>query len=70
MIEFQEEGSNFAKSPVERVRESASSNVGYHALNALTFQVHSVKMPLGFGKAETTIGSSHSMMAHLKRSIA
>jgi hypothetical protein len=45
------------------------SNVGYLALDALTFHVHLVKIPVGFAKAETSKGRSTSMMAHLERSI-
>lgn len=32
------------------------SNASYQALDTLTFHVHSVKMPVGFGKAETRKG--------------
>ena len=45
------------------------SNARYQALDTLTFHVHSVKMPVGFGKAGTSKGRSLSVMAHLKRSI-
>jgi len=46
------------------------SNARYQALDTLTFHVHSVGMPVGFGKkAETSKGRSLSTMAHLKRSI-
>jgi hypothetical protein len=46
------------------------TNARYTALDTLTFHVHSVRMPVGFGKrAEKTKGRSPSVMAHLKRSI-
>jgi hypothetical protein len=46
------------------------SNARYLALDTLTFHVHSVKVPVGFGKkAETSKGRPLSVMAHLKRSI-
>jgi len=41
------------------------SNARYQALDSLTFHVHSVGMPVGFGKAETSKGRPLSMMAHL-----
>jgi hypothetical protein len=45
------------------------SNARYQALDTLTFHVHSVRMPVSFGKrAETSKGRSMSVMAHLKRS--
>ena len=45
------------------------SNARYQALDTLTFHVHSVGMPVGFGKkAETSKGGPLSVMAHLKRS--
>jgi len=46
------------------------SNARYQALDTLTFHVHSVEMPVGFGKkAETSKGRPLSTMVHLKRSI-
>jgi hypothetical protein len=45
------------------------SNARYQALDTLTFHIHSVGMPVGFGKAETSKGRPLSTMAHLKRSI-
>jgi hypothetical protein len=46
------------------------SNAKYQALNTLTFHIHSVRMPVSFGKgAETSNGRPLSVMAHLKRSI-
>ena len=45
------------------------SNARYQALDTLTFHVHSVGMPVGFGKAETSKGRTLSMTAHIKRSI-
>jgi hypothetical protein len=45
-------------------------NVRYQALYTLTFQVHSVRTPVGFGKrTEKTKGRLLSVMAQLKRSI-
>jgi hypothetical protein len=45
------------------------SNARYQALVTLTFHVHSVRMPLGFGKtAETSKGRPMSVVALLKRS--
>ena len=45
------------------------SNARYQFMDTLTFHVHSIKMPVGFGKVETSIGRPLSVMAHLKRSI-
>ena len=46
------------------------SNARYQALDNLTFHVHSVGMPVGFGKkAEKSKGRPLSKMAQLKRSI-
>jgi hypothetical protein len=45
------------------------SNARYQTLDTLTFHVHSVRMPVGFGKAATSKGRPISVMAHLKRSI-
>ena len=44
------------------------SNARYQAL-VCTFRVHSVKMLVGFGNAQTSKGRPLSVMAHLKRSI-
>ena len=48
--------------------EVSQSNARYQALDTLTFQVHSVGMPVGFGKAKTSEGRTLFTMAHLKRS--
>jgi hypothetical protein len=46
------------------------SNAQYKALDTLTFHVHSVRIPVGFGKrAEKTKGRPLTAMTHLKRSI-
>jgi hypothetical protein len=46
------------------------SNARYQALDTLTFHMHSVGMPVGFGEnAETSRGRPMSTMAHLKRGI-
>jgi hypothetical protein len=46
------------------------SNARYQALDTLTFHVHSVEIPVGFGKkAETPKGRPLSTMAHLKKGI-
>jgi hypothetical protein len=45
------------------------SNARYQALDNLTFHVHSLKMPAGFGKVQKPKGISLFVMAHLKRSI-
>jgi len=45
------------------------SNARQQAPDTLTFHVHSVKMPVGFGKAKTSKGRPMSVLAHLKRSI-
>jgi hypothetical protein len=46
------------------------SNARYQALDTLTFHVHSVKIPVSFGKkADTSKERPLSVMAHLKRSI-
>jgi hypothetical protein len=48
----------------------AQSNAKHQALSTLTFNVHSFKKPVGFGKkAETSKGRSASVIAHVKRSI-
>jgi hypothetical protein len=45
------------------------SNARYQTLDTLTSHVHSIRMPVGFGKPETSKGRSLSTMARLKRSI-
>jgi hypothetical protein len=46
------------------------SNAKYQALDTLTFHIHTVRKPVGFGKvAETSKGRPMSVMTHLKRSI-
>ena len=46
------------------------SKARYQALDTLTFYVHSVRMPTGFGKGdETSKGRSVSVMINLKKSI-
>jgi hypothetical protein len=46
------------------------SNARYQSLDTLTFHVHFVGMPVGFGKrAETSKGRPLSTMARLKKSI-
>jgi hypothetical protein len=48
----------------------SQSNSRFNALDKLVIEVHSVKMPVGFGKtALKTKGRPLSVMAHLKRSI-
>ena len=48
----------------------AQSNARYQALDTLTFHIHSVRMPTGFGKgAHISKGRSVSVMAHLKKCI-
>jgi hypothetical protein len=45
------------------------SNSRFNALDTLVLQVHSVKMPVGFGRAVKTRGRPLSVLAHLKKSI-
>jgi hypothetical protein len=47
------------------------SNSRFNALDALTIEVHSVRMPVGYsnGHGTTTKGRSLQVMAHLKKSI-
>jgi hypothetical protein len=48
----------------------AQSNARFNALDRLTFVIHSVKMPMGFGrKSVKSKGRPLEEMAHLKRSI-
>jgi hypothetical protein len=51
------------------VWEVTQSNSRFNALDTLVFQVHSVKMPVGFGRAVKTKGRPLSVLAHLKKSI-
>jgi hypothetical protein len=44
------------------------SNAHFNALDRLVINIHSVRMPVGFGRV-TTKGRQISVMAHLKRSI-
>ena len=47
----------------------SQSNSRFNALDKLVVTVHSVKMPVGFGRGVKTKGRPISVMAHLKRSI-
>jgi len=48
----------------------AQSNARYNALDNLIVEVHSIRMPVGFGRvAMKTKGRSLSVMAHLKTSV-
>ena len=48
----------------------SQSNSRFNALGTLVVTVHSVRMPVGFGKhAITSRGRPLSVMAHLKKSI-
>ena len=47
----------------------AQSNLNFNALDKLVVTVHSVKMPVGFGRGVKAKGRPVSVMAHLKRSI-
>jgi hypothetical protein len=49
--------------------KATQSNARLKALDNLKFHVHSVKMTVGFGTAETSKGGSLIVMAHLKKSI-
>ena len=44
------------------------SNSRFNALDTLVLQVHSVKMPVGFGRSVKTRGTPLSVLAHLKKS--
>jgi hypothetical protein len=46
----------------------AQSNSRFNALDKLVVTLHSVNMPIGFGRVKT-MGRPISVMAHLKRSI-
>jgi hypothetical protein len=46
----------------------SQSNSRFNALDKLVIEVHSVKMPVGFGRVKSK-GRPLSVMAHLKRSI-
>ncbi len=57
---------------MECIGEGHQSNTRFHALDTLTVVVHSVTMPVGFGRQTggiKTMGRPISVMAHLKRSI-
>jgi hypothetical protein len=47
----------------------AQSNARFNALDQLIVEVHSVRMPVGFGRGVKTEGRPLSVMAHLKKSI-
>ena len=47
----------------------AQSNSRFNALDKLVVTVHSVRMPVGFGRGDKTMGRPTSVMAHLKSSI-
>jgi len=47
----------------------AQSNSNFNALDKLVVTVHSVRMPVGFGRSVKANGRPISVMAHLKRSI-
>jgi hypothetical protein len=47
----------------------AQSNARFNALDQLIVEVHSVRMPVGFGRSVKTKGRPLSVMAHLKKSI-
>ena len=48
----------------------AQSNARYNAMDRLIVMIHSVKMPVGFGKTAAKFkGRSLSVMAHVKHSI-
>jgi hypothetical protein len=46
----------------------SQSNSRFNALDKLVIDVHSVKMPVGFGRGIKTKGRPLSVMAHLKKS--
>ena len=47
----------------------SQSNSRFNATDALVFEVHAVKMPVGFGKALKMMGRQLVNLVHLKRSI-
>ena len=50
--------------------KGSQSNSRFNALDTLVVTVHSVKMPVGYGKhAIKTMGRPFSVMAHFKKSI-
>jgi predicted Zn-dependent protease len=53
-------------SVLEKVKQS---NADFEALDTLTFHVHSVRMPVVFGRTQTPLGSSLLAMARIKRSV-
>ena len=49
--------------------KATQSNARYQALDNLTSHVHSVKMPVGFGKVQKSKERPLTVMAELKKSI-
>jgi hypothetical protein len=47
----------------------SQSNSRFNALDTLTIEVHSVRLPVGFGRCIMTKGRPLQVMAHLKKSI-
>ena len=47
----------------------SQSNSRFDALDTLVVTVHSVRMPVGFGRAMQTMGRPISVMLHFKKSI-
>ena len=54
---------------MECVGKCVKSNSRFNATDALVFEVHAVKMPVGFGKALKMMGRQLVNLVHLKRSI-
>ena len=48
--------------------KAAQSNARYNAMDRLIVVIHSVKMPVGFGKAVKSKGRPQSVMAHVNHS--
>jgi len=47
----------------------SQSNSNFNALDKLVVTVHSIRMPVGFGRGVKTMGRRISTMAHLKKCI-
>jgi hypothetical protein len=56
----------FLWSVFEKVTQSIAD---FEALDTLMFHVHSVRMPVGFGRTQTPRGRSRSAIARIKRSV-
>ena len=51
------------------MQKVSQSNARFNTLDKLIMTVHSVKLPVGFGRRMKSRGRPLSVMAHLKRSV-